>query len=196
MISEVELSAFKKNQSKSVSEEQAPKTVNKKEQSPKAFIKQELKKSKKALAVCILGAMCTFGGTIALIVIQTVTITSEVPYFEIPSDATCQGQFLLGADVVPHFSGIDDYYTFLEDLDKCPSDVCIKEECPKSGSSSTEMFKVIRFDNTNEGKKFNPVIGDQRLVYVDELTKDEGTKQKLSEFLTSLSAPIFDAEGN
>jgi len=58
------------------------------------------------------------------------------------------------------------------------------------------MFKVIRFDNTNEGKKFNPVIGDQRLVYVDELTKDEGTKQKLSEFLTSLSAPIFDAEGN
>jgi hypothetical protein len=108
--------------------------VNKKEQSKKAFIKQELKKSKKALAVCILGAMCTIGGTIALIILQTLPITGEVPYFEIPSNKTCNGEFLLGAQVGrPQFS--EDYYSFQLDLDKCPSDgvleggsdVCKKE---------------------------------------------------------------------
>jgi hypothetical protein len=31
------------------------------------------------------------------------------------------------------------------------------------------MFKILKLD-TNDGNKFTPEIGDQRLVYVDELT--------------------------
>ena len=64
--------------------------------------------------------MCIVGGIIALIILQTVPITSYVPYFEIPSSINCNGEFLLGAEVGEHFP--EDYYTFQQDIDKCPSD--------------------------------------------------------------------------
>ena len=106
-----------------------------------------------------------------MIVLQTIPITSEVPYFEIPSNEACGGEFLVGVDLKDKFP--EEYYTFQQDLDQCPTDQCEREKCP--GSDESEVFKIFKVD-TNDGFKLIPELENQRLVYADEIAKDEGTK--------------------
>ena len=41
------------------------------------------------------------------------------------------------------------------------------------------MFDIFLLETT-DGVKFYPDLGDKRMVYVDELSKDDGTMEKLN----------------
>ena len=59
--------------------------------------------------------------------------------------------------------------------------MCEREKCPKNDTA--DIFDIIRFE-IKDGIEFIPSLDDKldhkRIVYVDELLKDDGTMEKLS----------------